>query len=132
MLRPIRSRVKSSPIISKDFQTELGPLSDRCNERAVILVEKGRGSRGHGSLGSFRTHEPWSWQLWTRRGKTLPNKNIKNPSSLPRTIGLACFRMITGHDYLQKHLQCLGFKDSACYPLCHHGDMDGVHLKNCS
>ncbi|GFU58594.1 hypothetical protein NPIL_26171 [Nephila pilipes] len=39
--------------------------------------------------------------------------------------------MTTGHDYLQKYLQQICVKDSACCPLCHHGDTGGDYLKNC-
>ncbi|GFT13776.1 hypothetical protein NPIL_398721 [Nephila pilipes] len=64
-----------------------------------------------------------------KRRKTLLNKIL---NSLPRAIGVACCsRRTTGHDYLQKHLQRIGVKDSACCPLCHRGDMDSDHLKNC-
>jgi len=66
-----------------------------------------------------------------KKWKVLLDKNNKIPSSLPRAVGVACSRMTTGHDYLQKHLCRIGEKDSACCPLCHHGDMDCDHLKNC-
>ncbi|GFX56212.1 hypothetical protein TNCV_1631411 [Trichonephila clavipes] len=48
----------------------------------------------------------------------LPNKSSRVPSSLTRSAGVACFRLLTGHDYLQKPLHRIGVKDSTCYPLC--------------
>ncbi|GFW92255.1 hypothetical protein TNCV_3541411 [Trichonephila clavipes] len=38
-------------------------------------------------------------------------------SSLPRAEGVACFRIITGHDYLQAHLFKIGLADSQLCPL---------------
>ncbi|GFW60742.1 hypothetical protein TNCV_570881 [Trichonephila clavipes] len=49
------------------------------------------------------------------------------PSSLPRSVGVACFRLLTGHDYSQRHLHRIGVKDSACCPLCYQGEMSGDH-----
>lgn len=36
--------------------------------------------------------------------KKWKDQNNKIPSSLPGAVGVACFRMTTGHNYLQKHL----------------------------
>ncbi|GFW12013.1 putative rna-directed dna polymerase from transposon bs [Trichonephila clavipes] len=43
------------------------------------------------------------------------------PSSLLLSVGVACFRLLTGHDYLQKHLYRIGVKYLACCHLCHQG-----------
>ncbi|GFT81168.1 putative non-ltr rnase hi domain of reverse transcriptase [Trichonephila clavipes] len=52
-------------------------------------------------------------------------------SALSRVEGVACFRIITGHDYLQAHLFKIGLADS---PLCSHCNsvpMTGEHLSDC-
>ncbi|GFW61764.1 hypothetical protein TNCV_3706991 [Trichonephila clavipes] len=38
----------------------------------------------------------------------LLNKSSRVSSSLPRSVGAACFRLLTGHDYLQRHLHRIG------------------------
>ncbi|GFT01633.1 hypothetical protein TNCV_4204761 [Trichonephila clavipes] len=45
--------------------------------------------------------------------------------------GLACFRVITGHDYLQTHLFKIGLADSPLCPLCKFMPMTGEHLSDC-
>ncbi|GFX26796.1 hypothetical protein TNCV_1839691 [Trichonephila clavipes] len=42
--------------------------------------------------------------------------------------GVACFRVITRHDYLQAHLFKIGLTDS---PLCKSGPMTGEHPSDC-
>ncbi|GFT37255.1 putative gag-pol polyprotein [Trichonephila clavipes] len=66
-----------------------------------------------------------------KRWNIFLNKSDRIPSSLPRSVGVACYHLLTGHDYLQRHLHCIGVKDSACCPLCHYGEMDGDHLRHC-
>ncbi|GFU39712.1 hypothetical protein TNCV_1949211 [Trichonephila clavipes] len=52
-------------------------------------------------------------------------------SGLPRVEGVACFRIITGHDYLQAHLFKTGLADSPLCPLCKSVQMTGEHLSDC-
>ncbi|GFW08095.1 uncharacterized protein LOC103524116 [Trichonephila clavipes] len=52
-------------------------------------------------------------------------------SALPRVEGVACFRIITGHDYLQTHLFKIGLADSPLCPLCKSLPMTGEHLSDC-
>ncbi|GFW07635.1 unconventional myosin-Vb [Trichonephila clavipes] len=47
-----------------------------------------------------------------------------------RVEGVACFRIITGHDYLQAHLFMIGLADSSLCPLCKSVPMTGEHLSN--
>ncbi|GFX83380.1 putative gag-pol polyprotein [Trichonephila clavipes] len=54
-----------------------------------------------------------------KRWNMLLNKSCRVPSSLPRSVGVVCFRLLTGHDYLQRRLHRIGVQDSACCPLCH-------------
>ncbi|GFU35415.1 hypothetical protein TNCV_3641101 [Trichonephila clavipes] len=52
-------------------------------------------------------------------------------SALPRVEGVACFRIITGHDYLQAHLLKIGLADSPLCPLCKSMPMTGEHPSDC-
>ncbi|GFX95906.1 uncharacterized protein LOC103524116 [Trichonephila clavipes] len=52
-------------------------------------------------------------------------------SALLRVEGVACFRIITGHDYLQVHLLKISLADSPLYPLCKSVPMTGEHLPDC-
>ncbi|GFV65603.1 uncharacterized protein LOC103524116 [Trichonephila clavipes] len=52
-------------------------------------------------------------------------------SALPRVEGVACFRIITGHDYLQAHLFKIGLADSPLCPLCKSVQMTGEPLSDC-
>ncbi|GFW90885.1 ATP-dependent RNA helicase A protein [Trichonephila clavipes] len=52
-------------------------------------------------------------------------------SALPRVEGVACFRIITRHDYLQAHLFKIGLSDSPLCPLCKSVPMTGEHLSDC-
>ncbi|GFV11476.1 putative rna-directed dna polymerase from transposon bs [Trichonephila clavipes] len=66
-----------------------------------------------------------------KRWNVLLNKRSRVPSSLPQSAGVACFCLLTRHDYLQRPLYHNGVKDSACCPLCQQGAMDGDHLRYC-
>lgn len=48
----------------------------------------------------------------------------KLSSVLPRSVFVADFRLITGHEYLQRHLDRIGFKDSPKRLLC--GDSEEI------
>ncbi|GFS84232.1 hypothetical protein TNCV_2365651 [Trichonephila clavipes] len=52
-------------------------------------------------------------------------------SALPRVERVACFRIITGHDYLQTHPFKIGLADSPLCPLCNSVPMTGEHLSAC-
>ncbi|GFV34767.1 probable RNA-directed DNA polymerase from transposon BS [Trichonephila clavipes] len=67
--------------------------------------------------------KPWSSLLDGQRRAQL--------SALSRLEGVACFRIITGHDYLQDHLFKIGLADSALCPLCNSVPMTGEHLSAC-
>ncbi|GFU11208.1 hypothetical protein NPIL_360161 [Nephila pilipes] len=63
-----------------------------------------------------------SWQ-------TLFSKNNEIPNSLPQTMESFVFEWQLGT--ITFKIQQIGVKNSVCYSLGHHGDMDGDHLKNC-
>ncbi|GFV39774.1 hypothetical protein TNCV_4320721 [Trichonephila clavipes] len=48
----------------------------------------------------------------------LDGQRCAQLSALHRVEGVACFRVITGHDYLQAHLFKIGLADSTLCPLC--------------
>ncbi|GFV71328.1 putative gag-pol polyprotein [Trichonephila clavipes] len=52
-------------------------------------------------------------------------------SALPSVEGVACFRIITGHDYLQAHMFKIGLVDSPLCPLCKSEPMSGEHRSDC-
>lgn len=60
---------------------------------------------------------------------SLLTKSI--PCNLHRAVGVANFRLKTGHDYLQKHLHRLDLKDSPICSFCGLEDMTGDHLYTC-
>ncbi|GFW54289.1 hypothetical protein TNCV_3702501 [Trichonephila clavipes] len=68
--------------------------------------------------------KPWSCLLDGQRRAQL--------SALSRVEGVACFRIITGHDYLQAHLFKIELADSPLCPLCKSMSMTGEHLSACS
>ncbi|GFV46099.1 gag-Pol polyprotein [Trichonephila clavipes] len=51
--------------------------------------------------------------------------------ALPRVEGVACFRVITGHDYLQAHLFKIDLTDSPLCPLCKTVPMTEENLFDC-
>ncbi|GFU68411.1 hypothetical protein TNCV_3077991 [Trichonephila clavipes] len=59
---------------------------------------------------------------WSR---LLDGQRHAQLSALPRVEGVACFRIITGHDYLQAHLFKIGLADSPLCPLCKSRPMTG-------
>ncbi|GIY44632.1 hypothetical protein CDAR_447901 [Caerostris darwini] len=61
-------------------------------------------------------------------GSTFIKNKSSIPFDLPRRIGVACFRMLTGHDYLYKHLNEIGLTTSTSCPLCGDDFMNGGHL----
>ncbi|GFX15911.1 hypothetical protein TNCV_1062331 [Trichonephila clavipes] len=50
---------------------------------------------------------------------------------MPRSLGVACFRLLTRQDYLQSHLHRIAVKNFACCHMCHQGEMVGDHLRHC-
>ncbi|GFX06712.1 hypothetical protein TNCV_1753151 [Trichonephila clavipes] len=65
--------------------------------------------------------KPWSCLLDVQRRA--------QPSALCRVEGMACFKIITRHDYL--HLFKIGLADSPLCPLCNSVPMTGVQLSDC-
>ncbi|KAJ4444110.1 hypothetical protein ANN_05899 [Periplaneta americana] len=59
-------------------------------------------------------------------------KLLKDIPPEPRRLGVASFRLNTGHDILGKHLNRLGILLSASFTLCHQQeDMERQHLAKC-
>ncbi|GFW35316.1 hydroxysteroid dehydrogenase-like protein 1 [Trichonephila clavipes] len=86
-------------------------------------------SQGHISPEkNFHSYRPGCWLIlflsarWQRRAQL---------SSLPRVEGVACFRIITGNDYLQGYRFIIGLDDSPLYPLCKSVPKTGEHLSDC-
>ncbi|GFT57946.1 hydroxysteroid dehydrogenase-like protein 1 [Trichonephila clavipes] len=93
----------------------------------------------------FETPSDFSWTNCDRRefpllqtwllGKSwsclLDGQRCAQLSALPRVEGVACFRIITGHDYLQARLFKIGLGDSPLCPLCKSVPMTGEHLSDC-
>ncbi|GFT59261.1 hypothetical protein TNCV_3892041 [Trichonephila clavipes] len=75
------------------------------------------------TLTDLAVGKPWSCLLDGQRRAQL--------SALSRLEGVACFRIITGHDYLQAHLFKIGLVDSLLCPLCKSVPMTGEHLSAC-
>ncbi|GFU69932.1 hypothetical protein TNCV_3348571 [Trichonephila clavipes] len=69
-------------------------------------------------------------------GKSWPclldgQRRAQLSAALSREEGGGCFRVITGHDYLQAHLFKIGLTDSPLCPLCKSVPMTGEHLSDC-
>ncbi|GFX75611.1 uncharacterized protein LOC103524116 [Trichonephila clavipes] len=75
------------------------------------------------TLTDLAVGKPWSCILDDQRCAQL--------SALSRVEGVACFRIITGHDYLQAHRFKIGLADSPLCPLCNSMPMTGEHLSYC-
>ncbi|GFS95086.1 hypothetical protein TNCV_2704491 [Trichonephila clavipes] len=89
-------------------------------------------------------HERYPYQDWLRvfadasatdsfgraRDGAFPNYfNRKEPFSA-WVEGVACFRVISGHDYLHAHLLKIDLADSPLCPLCKSVPMTGEHLSD--
>ncbi|GFU16073.1 hypothetical protein TNCV_1300251 [Trichonephila clavipes] len=77
---------------------------------------------------NFHSYRPGGWQTWSR---LLIGQRRAQLSALPRVEVVVCFRVITGHDYLQSHLLKIGLADSLLCPLCKSRPMTGEHLSDC-
>ncbi|GFV97964.1 uncharacterized protein LOC103524116 [Trichonephila clavipes] len=75
------------------------------------------------TLTDLAAGKPWSCLLNGQSHAQL--------SALSRVEGVACFRIITRHDYLQAHLFKIGLADSPLCPLCNSVPMTGEHLSAC-
>ncbi|GFX06105.1 hypothetical protein TNCV_446801 [Trichonephila clavipes] len=75
------------------------------------------------TLAELAVGESWSCLLDGQRCAQL--------SALPRVDCMACFRALTGHDYLQAHLLKIGLADSPLCPLCKSVPMTGEYLSDC-
>jgi hypothetical protein len=54
------------------------------------------------------------------------------PSTLPISVFAANFRLITGHDYLQRHLNWTAIKNSPMCPMCDDAEeTDLSHILKC-
>ncbi|GFX19032.1 reverse transcriptase [Trichonephila clavipes] len=54
------------------------------------------------------------------------------PRHLERAEDITCFRLATGHDFLELYLHWLGVAANEACPLCGHARMDGDHLLQCT
>ncbi|GFX94112.1 integrase catalytic domain-containing protein [Trichonephila clavipes] len=72
----------------------------------------------------FHSYKPGCWQILVLSARC--------PKTCSALEGVACFRIITGHDYLQTHLFKIGLSDSLLYPHCKSVPMTGEHLSDCS
>lgn len=54
------------------------------------------------------------------------------PVSVPRAEGVAAFRLLTGHDYLQAHLHGIGIAPTDQCQLCLKGRQNASHLLVCT
>ncbi|GFW17516.1 hypothetical protein TNCV_2650741 [Trichonephila clavipes] len=75
------------------------------------------------TLTDLAVGKPWSCLLDGQRRAQL--------SALSRVEGVAYFRIITGHDYLQAHLFKISLADSPLCSLCNSVPMTGKHLSAC-
>ncbi|GFT57842.1 hypothetical protein TNCV_4865701 [Trichonephila clavipes] len=89
-------------------------------------------------------NKPTSWPKGQKRISTLTDLAVGKSwsrlldgerraqlSTLPTVEGVACFRVITGHDYLQAYLFNISLADSLICPLCKSVPMTGDHLSDC-
>ncbi|GFS99031.1 hypothetical protein TNCV_1890411 [Trichonephila clavipes] len=65
---------------------------------------------------------------WSR---LLDGQKCAQLFALSRVEGVAFFRIISRHDYLQAHLLKIGLADSAVCPLCKSRPVTGEHLSDC-
>ncbi|GFV78321.1 hypothetical protein TNCV_94811 [Trichonephila clavipes] len=65
---------------------------------------------------------------WSR---LLDGQRRAQISALSRVEDVACFRVTTGHDYLQAHLLKIGLADSSLCLLCKSVPMTGEHPSDC-
>ncbi|GFU46659.1 gag-Pol polyprotein [Trichonephila clavipes] len=72
-----------------------------------------------------------TWAVGKSWSRLLDGQRHAQLSALPRVECVACFRVITGHDYLQAHLFKIGLADSPLYLLCKSRPMTGEHLTDC-
>ncbi|GFV10488.1 hypothetical protein TNCV_1951371 [Trichonephila clavipes] len=54
--------------------------------------------------------------------------SVQTATQFAQVEGVACFRIITGHDYLQTHLLKIGLADSPLCPLCNSVPITREHL----
>ncbi|GFY07435.1 uncharacterized protein LOC103524116 [Trichonephila clavipes] len=75
------------------------------------------------TLTDLAVGKSWSFLLDGQRRAQL--------SALTWVEGVACFRIITGHNCLKAHLFKIGLADSPLWPLCKSVPMTGEHLSDC-
>uniref|UniRef100_T1I318 Reverse transcriptase zinc-binding domain-containing protein n=1 Tax=Rhodnius prolixus TaxID=13249 RepID=T1I318_RHOPR len=66
-----------------------------------------------------------------KRWQVLVEPGGRVPPNLTRRDGVACFRLLTGHDYLQAHLCRIGLAVDPTCTLCGREDMSSEHLVVC-
>ncbi|GFS97057.1 hydroxysteroid dehydrogenase-like protein 1 [Trichonephila clavipes] len=93
------------------FETPSDFSGTNCDRREFPLLQ------------TWLLEKPWSCLLDGQRRAQL--------SALSRVEGVACFRIITGHDYLQVHMFKIGLADSPLCPLCKSVPITGEHLSAC-
>ncbi|XP_066902888.1 uncharacterized protein [Halyomorpha halys] len=114
------------------------------NEHADMLAKLGCGENQLVLPLSYRTVKSMISSYCKDRTSTIPKvqaegkkwesllrKDKRIPGNLNRAERVACFRLVTGHDLLQKHLHRIGIVDSPKFLLCNMGEMDGGHLLTC-
>ncbi|XP_073991809.1 uncharacterized protein [Rhodnius prolixus] len=75
--------------------------------------------------------ESFERQAEGKKWRVLLEQGGRIPHNLPRNELVACFRLATGHDYLQAHLARIGVVNSPTCVLCGVGSMTGSHLDEC-
>ncbi|GFU27768.1 hypothetical protein NPIL_552531 [Nephila pilipes] len=64
---------------------------------------------------------------WQDTQNTWKTYNLR-----PRKEAIAHFRLMTGHDCLEEHLNMIDVLDTNMCPICKSGIMDSVHLLDCA
>ncbi|XP_066909618.1 uncharacterized protein [Halyomorpha halys] len=74
-----------------------------------------------------RTEERSRGECGGKNWAALLDPKRRPPLTLPRAVAVACFKLATGHDYLQHHLKRIGVAESSDCVLCGDGEMTGDH-----
>ncbi|GFV32067.1 uncharacterized protein LOC103524116 [Trichonephila clavipes] len=93
--------------LAKDALTLHPPCLPMCLRNAKGLLRDKFRQKRISTLTDLAVSKSWS--------RLLDGQRRAQISALPRVEGVACFRVIIGHDYLQTHLFKIGLDDS---PLC--------------
>ena len=143
-----RSKQRAHELISRGVELVLQWIPGHCgvygNEEADRLAREGALSAQFENSVTYHTSKRaiktcimkslevrQQWEAEGRKWQSLTVQNGRIPHNLPRQVAVACFRLTTGHDYLQGHLHRIGVFQSPDCVLCGGGFMDGQHLGNC-